>query len=55
MHKDLREIWLALDRATAETAIGVFAEKYAFLGFKIATLVTSCLISSSNKSDADKR
>ena len=28
-HKDLREIWLALDRATAETAIATFAEKYA--------------------------
>ena len=28
-HKDLREIWLAPDRATAETAIAAFAEKYA--------------------------
>jgi len=28
-HKDLREIWLAPDRATAETAIATFAEKYA--------------------------
>ena len=28
-HKDLREIWLASDRATAETAITTFAEKYA--------------------------
>ena len=27
--KDLREIWLAPDRATAETAIAAFAEKYA--------------------------
>jgi len=25
-HKDLREIWLAPDRATAETAIATFAE-----------------------------
>src|SRR5208283_1534370 len=29
VHKDLREIWLAPDRATAETAIATFAEKYA--------------------------
>jgi putative transposase len=28
-HKDLHEIWLAPDRATAETAIAAFAEKYA--------------------------
>jgi len=28
-HKDLREIWLAPDRATVETAIAAFAEKYA--------------------------
>ena len=28
-HKDLREIWLASDQATAETAIAAFAEKYA--------------------------
>ena len=28
-HKDLREIWLAPDRATAETAMTTFAEKYA--------------------------
>jgi hypothetical protein len=28
-HKDLREIWLAPDRATAETAIAAFAEKCA--------------------------
>jgi len=28
-HKDLREIWLAPDRATAEMAIATFAEKYA--------------------------
>jgi len=28
-HKDLRGIWLAPDRATAETAIAAFAEKYA--------------------------
>jgi putative transposase len=27
--QDLREIWLAPDRATAETAIATFAEKYA--------------------------
>ena len=26
-HKDLREIWLAPDRATAETAIATFAEE----------------------------
>jgi putative transposase len=29
MRKDLREIWLAPDRATAETAMATFAEKYA--------------------------
>ena len=29
VHKDLREIWLASDRAMAETAIAAFAEKYA--------------------------
>jgi putative transposase len=28
-HKDLHEIWLAPDQATAETAIAAFAEKYA--------------------------
>lgn len=28
-HKDLREIWLAPDRATAEAAVTTFAEKYA--------------------------
>ena len=28
-HKDLREIWLAPDRVTAETAMNTFAEKYA--------------------------
>src|SRR5271157_3164609 len=28
-HRDLREIWQAPDRATAETAIATFAEKYA--------------------------
>jgi putative transposase len=28
-HRDLREIWLAPDRATAETAMKTFAEKYA--------------------------
>jgi putative transposase len=28
-HKDLREIWLAPDRATAEAAIATFDEKYA--------------------------
>ena len=28
-HKDLREIWLAPDRATAEAAMTTFAEKYA--------------------------
>ena len=28
-HKDLHEIWLAQDQATAETAIAAFAEKYA--------------------------
>ena len=28
-HKDLREIWLSPDRATAEAAITIFAEKYA--------------------------
>jgi putative transposase len=28
-HKDLREIWLAPDRATAETAIAAFAENRA--------------------------
>jgi putative transposase len=28
-HKDLREVWLAPDRATAEAAMTTFAEKYA--------------------------
>jgi putative transposase len=37
---DLREIWTALDRATAETAIAVFTEKY---GAKYEKAVT-CLV-----------
>lgn len=39
-HKDLREIWLAPDRATAETAATTFAEKYAPKYYK----AVECLI-----------
>jgi putative transposase len=33
MKKDLREVWLSPNRAAAEAAIDVFAEKYAAKGF----------------------
>ncbi len=37
---DLREIWMAPDRATAETAIATFAEKYAAKYEKAVTCLT---------------
>jgi transposase-like protein len=38
--RDLREIWQAPDRATAETAMGTFAEKYAAKYEKAVTCLT---------------
>src|SRR3978361_2097598 len=37
---DLREIWMAPDRATAETAVATFAEKYGAKYDKAVTCLT---------------